>query len=56
MRRSRERGGVTPFNVLPLPNTNSTDSGGTCSHGAATPYPLMRVVGALPEQTGRTIA
>ena len=34
------RGGVTPFNVLPLPNTNSTDSGGAHGHGAATPYPL----------------
>lgn len=35
-----DRGGVTPFNVLPIPNTNSVDSGGAHDHGAATPYPL----------------
>jgi DNA modification methylase len=31
------RGGVTPFNVLPVPNTNSTDSAGANGHGAGTP-------------------
>jgi DNA modification methylase len=46
MRHSRStvaaeaRGGVTPFNVLPLANTNSTTSGGGAGHGAATPLPL----------------
>lgn len=31
------RGGVTPFNVLPIPNSNSVSSGGATGHGAATP-------------------
>ena len=31
------RGGVSPFNVLPIPNTNSRTSGGAHGHGAATP-------------------
>jgi site-specific DNA-methyltransferase (cytosine-N4-specific) len=35
------RGGSTPFNLLPIPNTNSTDSGGSHGHGAATPAPLV---------------
>lgn len=35
-----ERGGVTPFNVLPIANTNSTDSAGSHGHGAGTPAPL----------------
>jgi site-specific DNA-methyltransferase (adenine-specific) len=35
-----ERGGVTPFNVLPLSNANSTTSGGAHGHGAATPLAL----------------
>ncbi len=35
-----ERGGVTPFNVLPVANTNSSDSAGSSSHGAGTPYDL----------------
>jgi DNA modification methylase len=34
------RGGVTPFNVLPIPNTNSTDSSATFGHGAGTPEAL----------------
>lgn len=37
---SVERGGVTPFNLLPIANTNSTTSGGSHGHGAATPLPL----------------
>jgi DNA modification methylase len=46
MQRSRigstvdDRGGVTPFNLLPISNTNSTDSGGSNGHGAATPADL----------------
>jgi DNA modification methylase len=36
------RGGVTPFNVLPLPNSNSASSGGAHGHGAATPLPLCQ--------------
>lgn len=35
-----ERGGVTPFNVLPMANTNSTESAGASDHGAGTPYDL----------------
>lgn len=34
------RGGVTPFNVLPLPNTESTASAGAWGHGAGTPLAL----------------
>lgn len=37
---AEERGGVTPFNVLPIANTNSTDSAGADGHGAGTPYEL----------------
>ena len=37
-----DRGGVTPFNVLPVPNANSVDSAGSNGHGAGTPLPLMR--------------
>lgn len=35
-----ERGGVTPFNLLPIPNANSTDSAGSHGHGAGTPLKL----------------
>jgi len=35
-----ERGGVTPFNVLPVPNSASVSSGGAHGHGAATPNAL----------------
>lgn len=35
-----ERGGVTPFNVIPVANTDSQTSGGTAGHGAATPLKL----------------
>lgn len=37
-----ERGGVTPYNLLPISNVNSSSSGGAMGHGAATPYPLCR--------------
>jgi site-specific DNA-methyltransferase (cytosine-N4-specific) len=37
---AERRGGVTPYNIQPIPNTNSTDSGGSHGHGAATPLPL----------------
>lgn len=40
--RVLERGGSTPFNVLPIANSNSVSSGGAKGHGAATPLPLMR--------------
>lgn len=46
MRRARcaeasaERGGVTPFNVLPIANSNSSNSAGSHGHGAGTPYLL----------------
>jgi DNA modification methylase len=46
MRRERcaaaadERGGVTPFNLLPIPNTDSTTSAGAYGHGAGTPMAL----------------
>ena len=35
-----ERGGVTPFNLIPISNTNSTDSAGAAGHGAGTPLSL----------------
>lgn len=35
-----ERGGSTPFNLLPISNTNSSNSGGALGHGAATPADL----------------
>lgn len=35
-----ERGGVTPFNLLPIPNTDSTSSAGIHGHGAGTPLDL----------------
>ncbi|WP_338865538.1 site-specific DNA-methyltransferase [Myxococcus stipitatus] len=35
-----ERGGVTPYNLLPIPNSNSVSSGGAKGHGAATPEVL----------------
>lgn len=35
-----DRGGVTPFNVIAMANTNSSDSAGTEGHGAGTPLPL----------------
>ena len=37
---SAERGGVTPYNLLPIANTNSTSSAGANGHGAGTPLPL----------------
>lgn len=37
---AQERGGVTPFNVLPFGNTNSHDSAGAHGHGAGTPLAL----------------
>lgn len=39
---SKERGGSTPFNVLPVANTNSTSSAGSNDHGAGTPPELAR--------------
>lgn len=35
-----ERGGVTPFNLLPLPNADSQSSAGAHGHGAGTPLKL----------------
>jgi site-specific DNA-methyltransferase (cytosine-N4-specific) len=35
-----ERGGTTPFNLIPIPNSDSQSSGGAAGHGAATPLPL----------------
>ncbi len=35
-----DRGGVTPFNLLPFSNTNSSDSAGSEDHGAGTPREL----------------
>lgn len=40
--KAASRGGVTPFNVLPIANTNSTDSAGAHGHGAGTPLDLAR--------------
>lgn len=39
---SSERGGVTPFNLLPLANADSSSSAGAHGHGAGTPLTLMR--------------
>jgi DNA modification methylase len=36
------KGGVTPYNLLPIANTNSQTSGGAKGHGAATPADLCR--------------
>ena len=36
------RGGVTPFNVIPMHNADSTSSAGAHGHGAGTPLPLCR--------------
>jgi DNA modification methylase len=36
----RERGGVTPFNLLPIANSDSQASSGTNGHGAGTPHDL----------------
>jgi site-specific DNA-methyltransferase (cytosine-N4-specific) len=38
----KEKGGVTPFNILPIANTSTHDSAGTYGHGAGTPYDLVR--------------
>lgn len=35
-----ERGGVTPFNLLPIPNTTSASSASANGHGAGTPHDL----------------
>jgi hypothetical protein len=37
---AEERGGVTPFNLLPIANTNSSNSAGSHGHGAGTPINL----------------
>lgn len=37
-----DRGGVTPFNLLPVANTNSSDSAGAVEHGAGTPLELAQ--------------
>ena len=37
---SAERGGVTPFNVLPFANANSSSGAGVLGHGAGTPLKL----------------
>lgn len=48
MRRGRccaasdERGGVTPFNLIPIANANSASSAGAHGHGAGTPLDLCR--------------
>lgn len=39
---SERRGGVTPFNVLPMANTNSSNSAGAKGHGAGTPCDLVK--------------
>lgn len=36
-----KRGGVTPFNLLPIANTNSSSSAGGHGHGAGTPSDLV---------------
>jgi DNA modification methylase len=38
---AEERGGVTPFNLLPIPYADSVHSGGGHGHGAATPTDVV---------------
>jgi len=38
--KASERGGTTPFNVLPIANTDSQSSAGAHGHGAGTPLAL----------------
>ncbi len=35
------RGGVTPYNVLPMPGSSSSAGGGAYGHPASTPHPLL---------------
>jgi DNA modification methylase len=37
---AEERGGTTPFNLIPIANSNSTNSAGSHGHGAGTPHAL----------------
>jgi DNA modification methylase len=37
---AEERGGTTPFNLLPVSNGGSTDSAGVHGHAAGTPFEL----------------
>lgn len=37
---AERRGGVTPYNVLPMANNSGKDSAGAFGHGAGTPAPL----------------
>lgn len=37
---THERGGSTPFNLLPIANADSSDSSGASGHGAGTPDPV----------------
>jgi DNA modification methylase len=39
-RTVKENGGVTPYNLIPIPNTNHADNGGRYGHPAATPMAL----------------
>jgi hypothetical protein len=38
----RERGGVTPFNVMVIANSDASDGSGSHGHGAGTPMPLAQ--------------
>jgi DNA modification methylase len=38
----RERGGVTPFNVVVVANSDANAGGGSLGHGASTPMPLAQ--------------
>ena len=40
VKTSVERGGTTPYNVLPIDNNRSRNSAGSHGHGAGTPYEL----------------
>lgn len=37
---AEDRGGVTPYNLLPFANTNSSNSSGSKGHGGGTPFAL----------------
>jgi DNA modification methylase len=50
-----ERGGSSPFNLIPIANANSTSSGGADGHGAATPEQLCKWWVAYLSEPGETV-
>ena len=50
-----ERGGVTPFNLIPISNVQGKESSGTCGHGAGTPLILCEWWMKYISREGETI-